>query len=159
MFKPQFENPDEGVILVHNFLLTINSNRSYVEADVLQAKNNFVDELTTMFGQFENFIDIFVSTKHGGNKYDRVPLRNVTFEDIASNVSVQPRVEVGKKLGKLHCHTLISWSSSDRYFFQINQNRLRQYIKNNMGSYHVDIKWIKGAAEINNVLRYINKDN
>lgn len=157
MFKPNFDTKGE-VILVHNFLLTINSNKSYRIDEAEEAKTELIRDLSDMFENFDEFIDIFLSAKYGGSKYDRKALKDVSFQDIAKNVSVNPRIEIGTKVHRLHSHSIISWAASDRYFFQINRHKLKQYIDENMPGYHMDIKWIKGSSEINYVLSYINKN-
>ena len=156
MFKPNFKN-NEPVMLVHNFLLTINSNKSWFKEEVEEAKNNLINDLTNMFGSFSEFIDIFLSVKYGGSRYNKQRL-DVDFETIATNVNVTPRIELGPRLHRLHAHSIISWAAPDKYFFQINSKRLRDYIDENMPGYHVDIKWIKGSSDINHVLTYINKN-
>lgn len=157
MFKANFD-ADTDIILHHNFLLTINSNKSYLKEELESARARLVESLTIMFSNFTTFIDIFLSAKHGGRKYNRVPLKEVRFEEIATNVSVIPRIELGPLKHRLHSHSLISWAAPDKYFFQINRNRLKSFIDENMEGYHLDIKWIKGSSEINQVLSYINKN-
>lgn len=157
MFKPIFDSTSE-VILTHNFLLTINSNKSFFTEEVQTAKSNMVTSLSNLFSIFSDFIDIFLSAKHGGSKYNRKPLTNVSFEDIATNVSVIPRIEIGSKVHRLHSHSIVSWAAPDKYFFQINRHRLKEYIDNNLPGYHMDIKWVKGSSEINRVISYINKN-
>lgn len=157
MFKPNFDTSGD-VILVHNFLLTINSNKSYFTEEIISAKSELTHFLTAMFGTFSDFVDIFLSAKYGGPKYNRTPLSDVSFEDIATNVSVVPRLEIGPKLHRLHSHSIISWAAPDKYFFQINRHKLRAYLDEYMPGYHMDIKWIKGSSEINHVLSYINKN-
>lgn len=156
MFQADFNQDD--VILTHSFLLTINSNKSYDEDELPQAKRRFISDLTMMFNNFENFIDAYLSVKAGGSKYNRKKL-NVEFKNVAKDVRVIPKIEIGKKQRRLHCHALLQWSSDERFFFQVNHRAIRQFINEAMDeSYHCDIKWVKGASDLNNIIAYINKD-
>jgi len=137
--------------VITNFLITFNPNLApREEHDIEDTKQKLKLALHKLFSNFENFIDIYE-----GGKYNK-KLVSVNFENIASNVSVVPRVEVGKRKHNVHSHTMMSWSSSNDYFFQINLNKLRKWIREHIiPDFHLEVKWVKNNRS---VWEYINKD-
>ncbi len=142
------ENTNDKV--TNTFLITINSNQAVKteeKADILRDK--ILLDLRKFFSVFEGFIDIYKS----GHQMQR-QRANRPFSEICDNVKVNPQVEIGQEQKRIHSHIVIKWDSSPNYFFQLNLPKIRLWMSENMGPYHVNVRWIKGDSEL---FRYINK--
>lgn len=151
MFSEYLNRKEKQHPITNNFLITLNPNLApRDEKEIVETKNKLKHALNLIFSRFEDFIDIYEGGKFNKKK------SNVKFEDVASNVAVVPRVEVGKQKHNVHSHTMVSWSSSDKYFFQINVRKLRDWVdKHVVKSPHLEVKWIKNNRA---VWEYVNKD-
>jgi hypothetical protein len=149
MFKKALEQ-NKNDSITHTFLLTINSNKAATsEEEATQYKNYLMKSLEKMFNVFEDFVDIYLAGNHLHKKK-----AYVDFNDIAEDVRVNPQFEIGPTQKRIHTHIVIKWDSSPTYFFQINLIKLRNWIESNVGSFYVNVRWIKGDSEL---FRYINK--
>lgn len=149
MFKRALEQNDNDNI-THTFLLTINSNKAAkTEEEANNLKKFILKGLSSMFSSFEDFVEIYLS----GN-YLHKRKANVSFTDVAYDIKVNPQVEIGSKLKRIHTHIIIKWDSSPKYFFQINMRALKIWLHNNIGPVYCNVRWVKGDSEI---FRYINK--
>lgn len=150
MFR-EYLNSKRPETITHNFLITINKNQSIksVENEDV-AKREFKAGMRKMFDNFEQFIDI-----HKSGDYEKRKL-NMDFSDVATSVSVIPRIEVGGKRGMIHAHILIRWQSIPKFFFQINQSKLRRWINENIGCCYLNIRWINNDAA---AFKYVDKQS
>lgn len=149
MFKRALDNNNNNNI-THTFLLTINSNKAVTtEEEAEMLKRHLMNSLAKMFSVFEEFVDIYMA----GN-YIHKKKANVSFDDVAHDIKVNPQYEIGSKLKRIHTHIIIKWDSSPKYFFQINMASLKNWLNNNVGAVYCNVRWIKGDSEI---FRYINK--
>lgn len=149
MFSQALEENKNDKI-THTFLLTINSNKAArTQEDAERYKNHMMNHFRSMFGDFEQFVQIYKS----GHYVHRKPAKK-SFGDIAENVRVNPQFEIGGELHRIHAHIVLKWDSSPQYFFQINMQLLRNWLRSNVGDVYANVRWIKGDSEL---FRYINK--
>lgn len=149
MFSEALEQNDNNNI-THTFLITINSNKAAkTDIEAEDYKQHLLRGLQRLFGVFEGFVDIYASGHYVQKKRINRP-----FKEIASNVRVNPQVEIGPEQKRIHTHIVVKWDSSPKYFFQINLAKMRGWMDENLGPYHTNVRWIKGDSEL---FRYINK--
>jgi hypothetical protein len=149
MFKRALEQNNNNNI-THTFLLTINSNKAArTEEEAENLKRAITKGLGLLFSSFEDFVDIYLS-----GTYSHKRPANVEFSDVAHDIKVNPQIEIGTKLKRVHTHIIIKWDSSPKYFFQINMRSLKIWLENNLGPVYCNVRWVKGDSEI---FRYINK--
>jgi hypothetical protein len=149
MFSEALEQNNNDNI-THTFLITINSNKAAkTDIEAEQYKDYILSGLKRMFTVFEGFVEIYASGHYVHKK--RV---NKTFKETCTNVKVNPQVEIGPELKRIHTHIVVKWDSSPKYFFQISLVKMREWILENMGPLYVNIRWIRGDSEL---FRYINK--
>lgn len=136
--------------ITHTFLITINSNKAVKSVEAAdELKNTILTGLRKLFSVFEEFVDIYKAGHYLQRKKASAP-----FSDICDNVKVNPQVEIGQEQKRIHSHIVVKWDSGPGFFFQINLQKLRRWVEQNMGPYHTNIRWIKGDSEL---FRYINK--
>lgn len=152
-FKDKFDENSKNVknnkSFTHRFLLTINTNNAYTtQEEALNAKKQLLGVLRRFMQDMESFIRIYKS-KTNRKKVD------VEFKNIAKDIDVNVGVEIGHLQKRLHTHIEIKWETLDPYFFQFSQTDINNWFKQRNLNYYVNIKWI---ADVNNVFRYIKKD-
>lgn len=149
MFSEAFEQNDNNTI-THTFLITINSNKAAKDAEEAENyRNHLLRGLRRLFTVFEGFVDIYASGHYVHKK--RV---NAAFKDVATNVKVNPQVEIGLEKKRIHSHIVVKWDTEPKYFFQINLGKMREWISENIGPFYTNVRWIRGDSEL---FRYINK--
>lgn len=159
MFRPDF-NANRSTILTDSWHITVNSNKAVTsQAVAIEIRDELRQSLRRIFEVFPEYLHPYLSRKYGGNRFNN-PF-DLTAEDviIPGSVKVIPKFEIGGFNHRIHSHTLVQFQCEDRYIFQVDIAGLRQWIRDNIGPLHIDIKHIPNGTQ--NVLEYIfkNQDN
>jgi len=134
---------------ISRFLLTINTNQS----DIL-----LVDELRDVMNSIFESIDLFLKININGKwivyktylDEGNPPLIDLDETEIESNV------ELGKKLGKVHSHTLITIPHTTKV--QLDRTQLDKFVTSSLdlSGIHVNIQYIRDPFF--SISNYIKKD-
>lgn len=127
------------------FLLTINTNQSYLNDPNIEGDTQYFDE--TLQRMFNNPLS-YLTIKNEGETWTK---------QYVQDSDVQYAIELGGKYKKLHAHCIIKIKHYTS--IQIDAAKIRRYIEQEMGlpSIHVNFKLLRGNREEINIENYLAK--
>lgn len=147
-FREQSE-PAPG-LLVTKFLVTVSTNQALPEEQVQRGRDWLHGKLRELLINFNHYLSIYRVGDH-----DRMIPQRATPEQIATllhDAKFVIKIEFGSSHGKLHSHSIITFSHSPKFRFRTNLPKLRAA----MPHWYLNVKFVKDHSF--DLERYIRKD-
>ena len=136
---------------ITRFLVTINTQQQFRDDIMLEkAKIWLENKVGTMLENFESYLDIYgvVDDKKRVNLH-------LSPQDISTHIfdpEAEMQIEVGSAKGRLHSHSVVSFSHTPTYNFRCNLKKIRAALPQ---GFHLDVKFIRDPQW--NLERYVRK--
>ena len=144
------EDADE-LVKHSTFLVTINPNMAYTDADeLLKARAELKGKVDTIFGEnMDQYLVPYRVTPRGNVRSD------MSIDEMNNYIidgEIESRCEIGKIKKRLHCHTVVKITHKE-LVFRMNLQKIRQ----DLGPYiRLDVKFVKDHTF--DLVRYIRKN-